>query len=107
MLAVHLLQHYSSLQTVKEQSSRGLSPLQLKHLVDFLLAHLNEDLSLEVLAEHVNLSTSHFARQFREATGESPHQFVLRQRIERAKQLLQETDLPLAGIAVECGFANQ
>lgn len=107
MLAVHLVQHYSSLQMVNQQSSRGLSPLQLKHLVDFLLAHLNEDLSLEVLAAHVGLSASHFAHQFREATGESPHQFVLRQRIERAKHLLQETDLPLVAIAADCGFANQ
>ena len=46
-------------------------------------------------------------RLFHQTTGESPHQFVLRQRIERAKHLLREADLPLAHVALACGFANQ
>jgi AraC family transcriptional regulator len=59
------------------------------------------------LAQQTGYSPYHFARLFRQTTGESPHHFVLRQRIERAQRLLKETDVPLAHIAVESGFANQ
>jgi len=76
-------------------------------VTEFILAHLNQDLSLAVLAQQVGFSPYHFTRLFRQATGESPHQFVMRQRIERAQHLLQEADLPLAHIALESGFANQ
>jgi AraC family transcriptional regulator len=109
MLAVHLLRHYTSpsVSVDIQERSQGFTPRQMNHLVDFILAHLNEDLSLEVLAQQVGFSSYHFARLFREATGETPHQFVQRQRIERAKQLLRETDVPLAHVALESGFANQ
>jgi AraC family transcriptional regulator len=70
-------------------------------------ARLFPDLSLGVLAEQVGLSSYHFARLFRRATGESPHQFVLRQRIARARQLLKDTEMPIAIVAVESGFAHQ
>ncbi len=72
-----------------------------------MLAHLSQDLSLDVLAQQVGFSPYHFARLFRQTMGESPHQFVLRQRIQRAQHLLKEADVPLAHIALECGFANQ
>ena len=107
VLAVHLVRHYASLSPAIREPSQGLTYHQLNQLVDFILAHLSENLSLEILAGQVGFSAYHFARLFREATGESPHQFVLRQRIERAKQLLRETDMPIAAIAVESGFANQ
>jgi len=107
MLAVHLLHNYTSLPGNIEEDAQGLSPRQLRHTRDFILAHLNQDLSLEMLAQQVGFSPYHFARLFRQATGESPHQFVLRQRIERAKWLLRETDMPLAHVALESGFATQ
>lgn len=107
MLAVHLLRHYTSpIQQIKE-STQGLTPRQVGLVTDFVLAHLEQDLSLSALAAQIGFSSYHFARQFRQATGESPHQFVLSQRIERAKQLLREADLPLAQIALASGFANQ
>jgi AraC family transcriptional regulator len=56
---------------------------------------------------NVDLSPYYFARMFRRATGESPHQCVLRQRLERAQWLLQTTTLPIVDIALQCGFANQ
>lgn len=77
------------------------------HVKDFILSHLREDLSLEALAQQVGFSSYHFARLFRQTTGESPHQFVLHQRIERAQYLLIKTDLPLVYVAIESGFANQ
>jgi len=79
----------------------------MRRVVDFVQAHLDQDLSLEALAQQTSFSPYYFARLFRQTTGESPHQFVLRQRIERARRLLKETDIPLAHVAIESGFANQ
>lgn len=107
MLAVHLLRHYTALSVDIQERSQGLTPRQMKHLVDFILAHLSENLSLEILAQQVGFSPYHFAHLFRETAGKSPHQFVQQQRIERAKQLLRETNVPLADVALESGFANQ
>lgn len=107
MLAVHLLRYYTETPIEIKELLQGLTQRQISRLTDFILAHLNQDLSLSVLAQQVGFSPYHFARLFRQATGESPHQFVLRQRIERAQHLLKEADLPLAHIALESGFANQ
>src|SRR5262249_41363077 len=88
MLAVHLLRHYtSSGAEVMEPSepSQKLTSRQLRQVTDFIQGHLNQDLSLETLAQQTSFSTYHFARLFHQTTGESPHQFVLRQRIERAQ----------------------
>jgi AraC family transcriptional regulator len=79
----------------------------VQQLLEFIQTPLNEPLSLETLAHQVGFSPHHFAKLFRRATGTSPHQFVLRQRLERAEWLLQETELPLARVANECGFAHQ
>jgi AraC family transcriptional regulator len=84
-----------------------LTERQLQLLLEFIREHLNEPLSLEALAQQVGFSPYHFTRVFRQALGASPHQFVLRQRLERARQLLEQTDLPLAQVAVACGFAHQ
>ncbi len=107
MLAVHLLRHYTSVSVDIEEKSQGLTRQQVKRVTDFILAHLSQDLSLEALAQQAGFSSYHFARLFRQTMGESPHQFVLRQSVVRAQRLLKETDVPLAHIALESGFANQ
>jgi AraC family transcriptional regulator len=106
MLAIHLLRYYSSGGVIK-QPAQGLTHQQMRRVMDFIQDHLDQDLSLEALAQQAGFSPYHFARLFRQTTGESPHQFVLRQRIERAQRLLQGRDVPLARVAVESGFANQ
>ena len=107
MIAVHLLRHYSSTEVSIQERSQGLTRRQLQGVTDFVLAHLDQDISLDALAQQIGFSPYHFARLFRQITGESPHQFVLRQRIEKACHLLKTTDMPLAHIALESGFANQ
>lgn len=107
MLAVHLLRSYTNARMEIKEPSQGLTRRQISRVTDFLLAHLDQDLSLPVLAQQADFSPYHFARLFHRTTGESPHQFVLRQRIERAKHLLTEADVPLAHVALACGFANQ
>jgi AraC family transcriptional regulator len=68
---------------------------------------LEDELGLEELAQTVGLSTAHFARMFRKSTGESPHQFVLRQRLERAKAMLRAPDARILDVAIACGFKTQ
>lgn len=63
--------------------------------------------SIGVVAEMLGLSRSSFFIAFRNATGCAPYQWLLARRIEQARQLLRTTDLPLAEIALECGFADQ
>src|SRR5260221_452764 len=59
------------------------------------------------MAQSVGLSTAHFARMFRKSTGQTPHQFVLRQRLERAKAMLRAPDARVLDVAVACGFKTQ
>lgn len=109
MMAVHLLRHYTGQEATIEQEevTQKLTPRQVSRVIEFLQVNLNRELSLETLAEQTGFSPYHFAHLFRQTTGESPHQFVLRQRIERAQHLLKETEASLSQIALEVGFANQ
>jgi AraC family transcriptional regulator len=59
------------------------------------------------MAQLVELSPAHFSRMFRELTGETPHQFVLRKRIERAKEMLRTPEARILDVAVACGFKTQ
>ena len=68
---------------------------------------MEDELGLDELAQSVGLSTAHFARMFRKSTGETPHQFVLRQRLERAKAMLRAPDARILDVAVACGFKTQ
>lgn len=109
MLALHLVRQYTSgsrLGTVPTPP-KGLTDRQVREVLAFIQTHLSEDLSLDTLAEQIGFSPYHFARLFRKATGTSLHQAVLRQRVEHAQWLLQETRLPLAQVAETCGFAHQ
>jgi AraC family transcriptional regulator len=68
--------------------------------------NLAEDLTLAEIAREVHMSPYHFSRLFKLSTGFSPHQYIIRQRIERAKALLTNTDLPVSVVAREVGFAS-
>jgi AraC family transcriptional regulator len=107
LLAMHLLRSYTAGTSVIEDLSGGLTSQQMGRVLDFVQDHLDQDLSLEALAQQAGFSPYHFARLFRQTMGESPHQFVLHQRIERAQRLLTEQDAPLARVARACGFADQ
>ncbi|MBO0779808.1 MAG: helix-turn-helix transcriptional regulator [Ktedonobacteraceae bacterium] len=107
MLATHLLRHYATTEVGIREYDRKLSSRQVRNLTLFVADHLSENLSLEALAQQVGFSSYHFARLFRQTTGESPHQFVLRQRLAAAERLLQESALSLAQIASEVGIPNQ
>ena len=78
----------------------------LRTALDYVGDNLAEDLTHSGIAREVNLSPYHFARMFKRSTGLSPHQYVVRRRIERAKELLTNTDLPVGVVARRVGFAS-
>jgi len=88
-------------------SNKGLSPERLRRVRDYIEAHLDDHLSLIVLADIACLSPYHFSRSFKEAAGVGPQRYVIQRRFERAKTLLRSTHRPLALIAQEAGFADQ
>jgi AraC-like DNA-binding protein len=85
----------------------GLAPRVLQRVREYIDAHLGENIELEALADTAGLSRCHFARAFKQSVGTAPHCYLMQRRLERAKQLIIETRLPLAEIALECGFSDQ
>ena len=85
----------------------GLGSARLRRIKDLIHAKIGDDLSLDEMAQSIGLSTAHFARMFRKSTGETPYQFVLRQRIERAKAMLRAPEARVLDVAVACGFKTQ
>jgi AraC family transcriptional regulator len=85
----------------------GLGSARLRRIKELVHAKIEDDLSLDEMAQSVGLSTAHFARMFRKSTGETPHRFVLRQRLERAKAMLRAPDARVLDVAVACGFKTQ
>jgi AraC-like DNA-binding protein len=103
----HVAQAYGGLQRVTQSARGGLATWQVKRACEKLDADLGGRLSLQQIAAEFGLSVSHFSRAFRTSTGLPPHQWLLRQRVEAAKQLMTVRELPLAEIALSAGFANQ
>ena len=70
-------------------------------------ARMEDELTLIEMAQSVELSAAHVSRMFRKSTGETPHEFVLRQRVERAKDMLRDAEMRVLDVAVACGFKTQ
>ncbi|MBR1146959.1 AraC family transcriptional regulator [Bradyrhizobium sp. AUGA SZCCT0431] len=106
-LTAHVAQTYGGLRRSAERARGGLPPWQVKRVSERLASDLGGTLSLQQIAAEFDLSVSHFSRAFRKSTGLPPHQWLLRQRVKAAKQLMAVRDLPLSEIAISAGFANQ
>lgn len=103
-LAVHVLRRHSSLAPRTPEGPATLSTGRVRRVVDHMRAHVDEALSLARLAQVGGLSPSRFVRAFREATGEPPHRFLIGLRVEKARELLEHTDLPVIEVGLRCGF---
>jgi AraC family transcriptional regulator len=107
ILGIHLLRQYCQVIPKIRQSAAGLAPHKLATVLEYIQAHLNQELSLTAMAAEVGVSRCHFATQFKQAMGLAPHQYVSQQRVEKAKQALRSPHCSIADIALECGFSNQ
>ena len=85
----------------------GLGPARLRRVKEFVHAKMEDELRLSELAQSVGLSTAHFSEMFRKSMGETPHQFVLRVRVERAKEMLRSAESRVLDVAIACGFKTQ
>jgi AraC family transcriptional regulator len=107
ILAVHLLRNYSTVVPRNCIYPEGLLPHQLQQIIEYINESLEQDIKLANLAALVDMSQFHFARLFKQSMGISPHQYVIQQRVERAKKLLASSDLSLTNVALQCGFSSQ
>lgn len=106
LIAVQLLRHYGSSQSPLPSYAGGLSPRQLSQVLAYFDAYLTQDIKLADLAQLLNMSAFHFSRLFKQSLGLAPHQYLIQQRVERAKGLLQDSDRAIIDIALECGFSS-
>jgi AraC family transcriptional regulator len=106
-LSIHLLKQYRTRSTRLRENFIGLNSHQLRPAIDYIHEHFEENISLQTISQVVGMSQYHFIRCFKQAIGISPYQYLIQRRIERAKQLLRKSQLPLTEIASSCGFANQ
>lgn len=107
LLCLHLLNFHA--QGGKHASGprhRGLADWQVRKVTLFIQAHLEETLSLDDLASQVRLSRCHFSTAFRTATGCTPHEWLVLQRLARACELLAEPGRPVTDVALAVGFAT-
>ena len=104
MLLAFELSRYTS-QSKKPTTQLGeLSTRQVRVIVDYMDSHLTEQMAISDLATLLNLSRFHFIRAFKHTVGTPPHQFILRRRVERAKELLADPRLSVTEIAYKAGF---
>jgi AraC family transcriptional regulator len=108
LIGMHLIRTYSNLPCkAVEPSVERLSATQRRRAIDFMQDHLDRNVSLHDIAKALGMTQFRFARAFRNATGVSVHQSLVDMRISRARELLSQTEHPLAEVAYACGFASQ
>jgi len=105
-LAIHLLRDYTAATITPAWPMARLSPHKLRRAIEYIDDNLRSELTLAAIAEAVALSPGHFAHAFRQATGVAPHRYVLERRVERAKGLLRDSDIPITEIADRVGCSS-
>jgi AraC family transcriptional regulator len=106
LLTVHLLRAHSSARSAPPARKLGLPRRKLARVEDYVHANLAREISLEQMAELAGLTAYHFTRVFKSATGQSPHQFVMRLRVEEAMRLLCETRVGVLEVAHAVGYES-
>jgi AraC family transcriptional regulator len=108
ILSVHLIRHITGRHQLPSSAGGVLPQRKLQRVIEYIMENLEGSPTLEQMASIAHLSSHHFARQFKAATGLSPHQYVIARRVERAQHLLRKDDeLGLAEVAQRVGFYDQ
>ena len=106
-LSIHLIKNYSTFEQSLREYKDGLSKYKLRQVIEYINSHIAREIKLTELAEMLDMSKYYFLRLFKQSMGITPHQYVIQQRMEKAKQLLKQGKLSIAQVATECGFSNQ
>jgi AraC family transcriptional regulator len=106
LLSIALIRKYGGDVTVSPVAKGGISRARLQRVLDYIAANSHLDIKLDNLAEVAGMSRFHFARLFRLNMGITPHRYLMDQRMQQAKALLQLDSRSVSDIAVETGFAN-
>jgi len=85
----------------------GLPPRTLRLIREYIDANLGKSVCLDELARLARLSKYHFARSFKQSAGVTPHAYLIKRRVDRARELLSDMSMPLAEVALSAGFSNQ
>jgi len=107
MLTVHLLRSHGSSERPPIPHRGGLAPRQMRRVLDYIDAHLTDELGLVELAAIAELSPHHFGEAFKISVGKSPHRFLTERRVRRALELLRDKDRSIVEIARAAGFSSQ
>jgi AraC family transcriptional regulator len=106
-LHCHFVCSYGGVRISAPQFRGGLSSHQMRRATELLEAHLDGNIALQQVAEACNLSVSHFARAFKQTFRRPPYKWLTERRVDKARDLMTNSRLPLADIATQCGFADQ
>jgi len=105
VFAVHLARHYTT--AAPAAALPGLALHKVKVVQSFVREHIAETIHVDELAAAVHMSPFHFARMFKQSVGQTPHLYIVLQRVETAKGLLRNSDVPLIEVAAQAGFRTQ
>jgi AraC family transcriptional regulator len=106
-LANILLTSFNTFAPKSIPAKGGMAPHVLRRVIEFMHANMDKQIGLKDLADCAGLSLSHFSFQFRASTNQSPHQYMLRLRVERSKELLTDHRLSVLDVGLEVGFRSQ
>lgn len=104
LLCIQLLREHSAIPSLAPGDGHGLRPSQIRQITDFMTAHLDEPIGLQQLADLLHFSRFHLCTAFRRSTGFTPHQWLVRLRIERARELLTKSNLSVTEVALAVGY---
>jgi AraC family transcriptional regulator len=85
----------------------GLSPRTVRRIREYIDGHIGQRIRVEELAKLANLSVCYFVRAFKRSTDVTPHEYLIRRRVEFAMNLLSSSDMPLSEVALAAGFVDQ
>lgn len=105
-IAIQLVRRWSNVETRRPSERGGLAPWQVRRVTDYLEADLARNVTLAELSAIAELSSCHFCRAFKQSLGLAPHQWLRARRMEKARELLETTDLPVIEVGALVGLEN-
>jgi AraC-like DNA-binding protein len=99
--------HEQAVRDPATAARQGLAPWQVRRVLAYIDANLDTSIKNKDLAAIARLSVFHFNFAFRNSVGDSPHEYIIRRRMERAQGLMLSTEMSLSEIAAQCGLADQ